>query len=492
MNPLLRLNRTTEGFLTVGVGLLLGAMALYINVSNASNKIIFIMLGALLAAVVVFLVGNLRILLLAIVFVDLSTGIDLYVSCDETYILSTCGFNISLTTLALVGLYALWVISIRKDRRKTLDESVRHPRLYLPGKMMVGFLVAGLLSLLASHLLSYSVYQWWIYLNLFALFFYLANNIASEKEIRFIVIMLAVGVVIQDFFVELVRLGVLDTGIPGGSLNRVTGTFRSANVAGGYLAEVFCILLACMALKFPRWQRWVLWSVLAYTAYNLVGTESRGSWIAAIIGVAVISIISVGKKWVGLRSLVFASIVICIFAVFFSGTIINRWTADDNGSADARGPLAQIAFNMIRVNPIVGVGLNQFGVVLFDYVEADQFSAWLHIVHNDWLLVWSETGTIGIIFYVGFWLATIIQAVRLVRGSHPVYAVVATGMLASLLGTSVFMMVERYSWRILLELVWVEAAVLTAMVRLDKLDAPKVIQPVSTRVNGRQRIAMDT
>jgi putative inorganic carbon (HCO3(-)) transporter len=471
MNPLLRLNRLTEGFLAIICGFLLGGVALYINASSASNKIIAVILGALLAGIIVFLVGNLRYLLFGIIFIDLATGIDFFVTCDETFFLSTCGFNISLTTLALVGLYALWVISFRRDRRKQMVDSVRHPRLSFIGKMALGFIIAGLLSLLAARNISYALYQLWIYVTLLALFFYLANNITSQKELIYLVSLLVLGLIIQNVVMEMIAVGVLNNDMVSGALQRVAGTFRSPNVAGGYLAEVFCILLACLALKIPQWQKLVLGAVLVLAAYNLIGTESRGSWVVAAIGIVVIGVVGVAKKWIGARSLAFALIAVTVFAIFFSGTIINRWTADDNGSADARGPLAQIAFNMIRANPVVGVGSNNFGVVLFDYVEMDQFSAWLHIVHNDWLLVWSETGTIGVIFYVGFWLASIIQAIRLVRSPHPVYAVVATGILASMLGTSVFMMIERSSWRNLLELAWVEAALLTAMVRLQKQEA---------------------
>ena len=460
-------------------GFVLGGVALYINASSASNKIIAIILGALLAGIVVFLVGNLRYLLLGIIFVDLATGIDFFITCDETYFLSTCGFNISLTALALLGLYALWIISIRRDRSQLMDESLHHPRLTFVGKMTLGFVVAGLLSLLGARNLSYALYQLWIYFTLLALYFYLANNITSQKELLFLISLFIIGLVIQNIIMEMVSLGVLNSGTISGTIQRVMGTYRSANDAGGYLAEVLCILLACLALKLPRGQKWILGAVLLFTIYNLVGTESRGAWISAAVGIIVIGIVSVAKKWIGMRSLVFALIMVSIFAVLFSGTIINRWTADDNGSADARGPLAQIALNMIKANPVVGVGLNNFGVVLFDYVDPDQFSAWLHIVHNNWLLVWSETGTIGLLFYLVFWLACLVQAIRLVRSPHRLYAVVATGILASLLGTSMFMMVERYSWRVLLVLVWVQAAILTAMTRLQKQEITPSVKDFS-------------
>jgi len=480
---LTRANRTTEGVLTLVCGILVGLLAIYLNVFNASNRITTVVVSVLLGAIVVLLVGKLQRLLLAVVFLDLATGTDFHVTCNSDYFLSSCGFNISLTTLALVGLYVLWIITIQRGDRP-LSEFVRHPRLGLVGKTAACFILAAILSLVAARNVGFALYQIWVYLTLFALFFYLANNINTREELLFVVSLIVAGLFIQNVIMELKTLGIIENDTSSRVLQRVNGTLRSPNNAGAYLAQMFLILLPCLALKTTRWQKWFLAGLLLFTIYNLVGTESRGAWTSAVIGIAVVAAISLFKGWLNLQKLVLVLVVVALFSLVFSGTIITRLTEDDNGAADARGPLAAIAFNMIRDNPIVGVGANNFGIALNDYIEADQFGAWLNLVHNGWLLVWSETGTIGLLFYLIFWMAILSQAVGLVRSGHPIYAPLALGIIASLLGASMHMMVDIFGSRILAQIIWMEAAFVTALRRLDLHEQTRQIpDPVEERAS---------
>ncbi len=462
---LTRANRTTEGILTLLCGVLVGFLAIYLNVFNASNKITAVVVGALLAVIVVLLVGKLQRLLLAVVFLDLATGTDFHVTCNADYFLSSCGLNVSLTTLALAGLYVLWIIAIRQGDKEGAD-FVRHPRFGTIGKAAVGFIFAAILSLLAARNVGIAMYQIWVYLTMLALFFYLANNINTREELFFVIALILLGLFIQNVIMELGTLGIIEESTTSKVVRRVNGTFNSFNSAGAYLAQIFSILVACLALPMRRWQKLFLVATLLLAIYNLVGTESRGGWTSVAIGILVVGLISLLKGWLNIKRLVLALIVVIFFALIFSGTIISRLTGDDHGAADARGPLADIAFNMIRDNPIVGVGANNFGVALDDYIEPEQFGAWLNLVHNGWLLVWSETGTLGIILYVIFWLTILWQAVRLIKSGHPFYAPIAVGIFASMLGTSMHMMVEIFGSRILSQIIWTEAALVMAMVRL--------------------------
>lgn len=460
-----RANRTTEGVLTLACGVLVGFLAIYLNVFNASNKITAVVVGGLLAVIVVLFVGKLQRLLLAVVFLDLATGTDFHLTCNSDYFLSSCGFNVSLTTLALVGLYVLWIIAIRRGESEGADY-VRYPKFGVIGKAAVGFIFAAILSLLAARNVGIALYQIWVYLTLLALFFYLVNNINTREELLFVVGLIVAGLFFQNVVMELGTLGIIEKSTTARVIQRVNGTFNSFNSAGAYLAQIFSILLACLALPMRRWQKWFLSATLLLAVYNLVGTESRGGWTSVVIGITIVGFVSLMRGWLNIKKLVLALIVVAFFGVLFSGTILSRLTGDDHGAADARGPLADIAFNMIRDNPIVGVGANNFGVALDDYIEPEQFGAWLNLVHNGWLLIWSEIGTVGIIFYVIFWLTILWQAGRLIKSGHPYYAPIAVGIVASMLGTSLHMMVEIFGSRILSQILWTEAALVMAMARL--------------------------
>src|SRR5262249_32986868 len=157
---------------------------------------------------------------------------DLNITCRTDYFLSACGFNISLTTLALIGLYVLWLIEIRRDQ--PVARFRRNPQLGLNGKAAAGFILASILSLLAAKDIGLALYQLWIYLTLFALFFYLANNINTQQELLYVLLLLFLGLLVQNVIMQLQGFGLLEGGLPG-QLKRVNGTFHSPNNAAGYL-----------------------------------------------------------------------------------------------------------------------------------------------------------------------------------------------------------------------------------------------------------------
>jgi O-antigen ligase len=63
---------------------------------------------------------------------------------------------------------------------------------------------------------------------------------------------------------------------------------------------------------------------------------------------------------------------------------------------------------MIRAHPIFGIGTNTYGLVMADYVPFFLLQErW--IVHNRYLLIWAETGSIGFLSFL-FLLAYTFQS----------------------------------------------------------------------------------
>ncbi len=453
-----------DAVLAALAGAVMGFGALYVGLEGFGSRISQVLIGGVGVAILVLVVRDVKRTLLVAVFVDMSTALDVHLTCNTDYYLASCGINVSLTVLALIILYVLWFIDSRKPGSSS---GIRTARFGMIGRYGAGFVAAGVLSLIASRNLAFGTYQIWLNLSLFALFFYLANNIRSRDEMLFIVTVMFIGLFVQVTIMELRSFGILPQDTRALVLRRVVGTLQSPNAAGGYLAQSIVLMCACLAIPLPRRMKQLMIVVILVAMGNLVGSESRGGWTSFVIGILLVGSISLWKKWLPVKYLMIAILGVLILGSLFSGPILDRLTRDDKGSADSRGPLAEIAFNMIRANPVIGVGINNFGVVLYDYVEADQFGAWLHLVHNRWLLIWSETGTIGMAFYVAFYLTTIWQGWLIVRKGHPVYAPVALGIIASMLGAGGHMMVEIYKWRILQQIIWTDAALIVAMSRLQ-------------------------
>ncbi len=457
--------------LTCGVGA--GLVVVLLTSLDVPLKVIALMVGALVGLIAALITRDIKRLLLTMIFVDIATGFDFHLTCNEDFFLSSCGLNISVTLIALVVLYARWIISVR---RGNTDLLVRRPELGPIGVLGAAFVWWMIVSIMAASETEFAVYLAWVYISAFLLFYYLANNIANASEMLFIVYLLAFGLAIQVAAIELQSLGLLSQGGPEHFLSRFPGTLYSPNVAGGYLAQMLLIVLAFLLSRMSGRRQWLLALLVIVTLDALIATQSRGAWTSVTVGFLILLGVGLWKKWISIRSLIMILLAVALAAAFFSDRIITRLTEDDRGAADARTPLAEIALNMIRANPVVGVGPNNFGIVLHDYVEIDQYGAWLHIVHNNWLLVWSETGTVGLILYVILWLLILWQAFKLIQSGHPLYSFVALGLFASLVGAGVNMLSQTFSGRVEIYIFWTDAALITAMTRLQRQTSQADVQ----------------
>lgn len=448
------------------LGLLLGSVIVTISGLGISTRMFVVLVGGLMGLIVMLLTRDVKRLLVLVICVDLTTSLDFHLTCDKDFFLSSCGFNISTTFLALIPLYALWIIDIRrgKDRR-----SAPQTRLDIIGALALIFLVAVLISIGIAKRPDLAVFQFWIYTVMFLMFFYLSNYIRDRETLMFVVYSLVFTIGLQLLIMELQLFGIIEPASESRMwVGRITGTLITPNRAGGFLMQMLMIMLAVLLMNIPWLQRAGLGIMTITTAHALVGTESRGAWSAAVIGLVVIGVIGVWKRWIGLRALVLALLIIALVGAVVSGQIIARLTQDDRGAAEARGPLAEIANNMIWRNPVTGVGINNFGVVLYDYVEAEQLGAWLHLVHNGWLLIWSETGTIGFAVYAAFRFMLLWQAFRLIRKGDKNIGLLALGLFASMIGGGIHMTVEIYSSRNLIQIIWMDAALVSAMTAIQK------------------------
>jgi O-antigen ligase len=142
----------------------------------------------------------------------------------------------------------------------------------------------------------------------------------------------------------------------------------------------------------------------------------------------------------------------------FSVRLFFRLTASDEGAGFARVHLAQLAWNMIQDHWITGVGINNFGLVIQDYLSPDLRGKWIYLVHNKYLLVFAETGIVGLIFFLLILLEIAYLCVRCMQSDNRLIALVALGILSGLLCHSAHMMVDIFNSRLAVELFWTIAA----------------------------------
>jgi O-antigen ligase len=152
--------------------------------------------------------------------------------------------------------------------------------------------------------------------------------------------------------------------------------------------------------------------------------------------------------------------------VMFQSTISTRLTADDVGSARARVPLMVTALEIIGDHPQLGVGANNYVAALPRY-ESTFPGEWLYTVHNRYLLVAAETGLGGLIAFVWFLAVTIRRGWVRWRRKDVLLSPLALGLTAALAGQMVHMLVDIFNSRSAVQLLWVVAALIAAMSRIE-------------------------
>lgn len=84
--------------------------------------------------------------------------------------------------------------------------------------------------------------------------------------------------------------------------------------------------------------------------------------------------------------------------------------------------LWRVARDMIEDNPVAGVGFKQWGERASEYAvkyssEWNFSEALFHHAHDVYLTVAAETGLVGLVFFLGFWLSLLFLTVRNASGS---------------------------------------------------------------------------
>jgi O-antigen ligase len=160
------------------------------------------------------------------------------------------------------------------------------------------------------------------------------------------------------------------------------------------------------------------------------------------------------KPWVILAVLALVAGVIFVF----QGDITDRLlTADDRGSAESRLPLNEMAWRIIQDHPVLGIGLNNYDLAMQDYITPDLSGEWVYIVHNRYLLVWSETGIGSLAAYLALIFLGIAGSWQAIRLKDPMLSPIALGAFAGCCGILFHFAVDIFSGRNMLEMLWLMA-----------------------------------
>jgi len=210
---------------------------------------------------------------------------------------------------------------------------------------------------------------------------------------------------------------------------RVFGTLSRYDQLGTFLTFFMLLILGLIYQKYfsHKNKLWIfIWFLIS--ALALLFTYSRSSWFGFLLGVFIIGyLIKKDKKIIKIYSLGIAIIIIYLLISplvvsqlidqpqislterFFEAFSYRRWESEYYGLGRlffiVKTPLIVVASS-----PLVGVGPGQYGsgtahalhnTAVYDKLNLP-FGIWGTEGHidNNWMSIWGEVGTLGLIFYI--------------------------------------------------------------------------------------------
>ncbi len=296
----------------------------------------------------------------------------------------------------------------------------------------LGLISLGLLNIAMGPLRHLHGFEVMRMVKCMILFVVVVNECKRIKQINYVVIALAAGMCLQvavgvaQFLLKrslgLQALGEASSEATKGAnlgvyltenaVYRIGALMGHPNLLSAYLALLLPIFIALFFCHYKRWVKGVLALVIAGGLMALVFTLSRSGWIsfaAAFLMLITLSAFDghIRSKYRAIRVFMIAGTVVAGLAV--SGPIIQRITKSDAGAVDFRFEFMVVAVKMVEAKPLLGFGLNTFVYHMAPYTKYQNaaglqkvFGEHWPAVHNTYLLVWSEQGTLGLVFFIGF------------------------------------------------------------------------------------------
>lgn len=226
-------------------------------------------------------------------------------------------------------------------------------------------------------------------------------------------------------------------------VHRIGGIMIHPNVLGAYLAMSSSIALALLFSKVSSFVKTLVAALLINFVIIIVMTLSRASWIDFSIVLVGVTLITFTNPYSRIRHTLIRTLIlggIFIVGLAFSGQIVKRLTQSAPEALIARWDFVDASMKMIADRPFFGVGLNNFtfyqppytkqgsiNKLVAEYGDPDDWP----VVHNSYLLVWVEQGTIGLIIWLSFHICIIKTAVGNLRLRDPTLHALNVGLMVA-------------------------------------------------------------
>lgn len=305
------------------------------------------------------------------------------------------GFVGDMTMIKVVGimtiLYAIYRHSGLREQR------------FLPEGKPKKWLAIFFITFFFLHLSLTVIADWSVHLALFYVIMVLVDSI---------------DVVLKTFWVTIAALTInCIQSLKGvylyGWYSRPTGSFGDANYFALALIVSICMTL-CLWKLYPR-RRIILTGIALLFFFTLLLTASRGG----MLGLAIMFLLFLWETKSKFTYLALAIIIAVPLAINFAPEAIKRIKGDDystKSSTENRVMMQIAGLNMVKANPLMGIGYGKFKQSSKDYNS--EITGTTFIAHNSYLSVAAELGLPLFVLFLSLLLSTCIYVSKISRLPH--------------------------------------------------------------------------
>ena len=291
------------------------------------------------------------------------------------------------------------------------------------------------LSLIGSPNKLYSGYELMKMLMLYIIFLAVTNYLYATHDFDSFLNGLACVIIISFYLSFKMKYF-------GGRV-QATGLFSHQNSAGMFMCLLGPVFLARLLNRKDSLIKIGFYLIVFLMSFlSALFTYSRGSLACFPLGCFIVIMFSLALHFTFKTLIViFTMTIIGISAVLYSApTIYKRFIYAPEASADTRKVLAQIAMNIIKDKPLLGCGINSWGIAgkNLKYNPTNAFhnyksKVYLSLVETTYLLVGAECGLLGLGTLLFWYFYYLYQAVyQAYRWRKTEYFYLLAGLVAGL------------------------------------------------------------
>ena len=451
------------------VGILLTLLLFYL-LDTLPNKWAVTLVAAYVFVMISIIIGDVKHSLFFLLIVGIPLNLQFMLMSRDQARITTGGIFLSIVNISVIGLIFLWVIG-KKSNNLEGDERIRYyPRITKPALVFLG---ANILSLLVSNDKTWCVYGIINVIKLFSVFFVVANSINTKREMKYVMSFMLISLFIQSGIYIVQHYTGLDFNIVGQSQSsgefygetRVRGLIGQANASGEFFSACLVTAIGLYFIGRRVAIRALIGITLALGVYALIITLTRAAWLSFALSSMIFVIIGFRRRWVKFRVVVPALVVLIVIIINLWDPITSRFRKDDAGSAYSRIPSMIVMMRMIEDHPILGVGVNNYISERIGYLGEDVRGA-LRYPHNQYLLVFAETGIIGFFSFMFFLYRIFKEGIRIIKSDDCMVAMLVTGVILSIFAICICMLTDAPAQGPVAVLTWFLSGIVAAAGRI--------------------------